>query len=52
MTNNKEFDLIMHDITSGLTGDPNDDMPYLNEQCEKNTVITNLEKRLLGLVVV
>ena len=35
MENNKEFDLIMHDITSGLTGDPNVDIPYLNEQCEK-----------------
>ena len=35
MANNKEFDLIMHDITSGLTGDPNVDMSYLNEQCEK-----------------
>jgi tetratricopeptide (TPR) repeat protein len=31
---NKEFDRIMHDITSGLTGDPKNDVPYLMEQCE------------------
>ena len=29
------FDEIMMEITSGLTGDREHDLPYLQEQCEK-----------------
>ena len=29
------FDEIMMEITSGLTGDGEHDLPYLQEQCEK-----------------
>ena len=34
MANNNEFDQIMHEITSGLTGDSKADLAYLNEKCE------------------
>ena len=35
MSANKDFDTIMLEITSGLTGDHEKDIPYLMEQCEK-----------------
>ena len=34
MAGNSEFDRIMHEITSGLTGDAKADMAYLQEKCE------------------
>lgn len=34
MTNKDTFDDIMHEITSGLTGDAKTDLAYLKEQCE------------------
>jgi tetratricopeptide (TPR) repeat protein len=35
MSENKEFDAIMREITSGLTGDSEKDIKYLDEQCQK-----------------
>lgn len=35
MSENKDFDSIMREITSGLTGDPNKDIPYLDEKCKE-----------------
>lgn len=35
MSENKDFDSMMREITSGFTGDPTKDMPYLQEKCEK-----------------
>jgi len=35
MTDRKDFDTIMHEITSGLTGDDRKDIEYLNGQIEK-----------------
>ena len=35
MSVNKDFDIIMNEITSGLTGDPQADMKYLDEQSLK-----------------
>lgn len=35
MSNNKDFDVIMREITQGLTGDSEADFKYLKEQCEK-----------------
>jgi len=35
MAENKEFAAIMHEITSGLTGNPEQDMKYLKETSEK-----------------
>ena len=32
---NMDFDSIMREITSGLTGEPEHDIPYLQEQCQK-----------------
>ena len=29
-----DFDTIMREITSGLTGEPEHDIPYLQEQCQ------------------
>lgn len=34
MANNKDFDQLMHEITSGLTGDNKTDLAYLQEKCE------------------
>ena len=34
MTYKDAFDDIMHEITSGLTGDAKTDLAYLKEQCE------------------
>ena len=34
MANKEEFDQIMHQITSGLTGDEKTDLAYLQEQSE------------------
>ena len=35
MSENKDFDAIMREITAGFTGDPTKDMPYLKEKCEE-----------------
>ena len=35
MSENKDFDSMMREITSGFTGDPTKDMPYLQEKCEE-----------------
>lgn len=35
MSENKDFDSIMREITSRLTGDPNKDIPYLDEKCKE-----------------
>lgn len=35
MAENKDFEAIMKEITAGLSGDPETDMKYLDEQGEK-----------------
>lgn len=35
MSDNKDFDSIMREITGGFTGDPASDMKYLQEKCEE-----------------
>lgn len=35
MSDNKDFDAIMREITSGFIGDPSKDMPYLKEKCDE-----------------
>lgn len=35
MSVSDDFDVIMWEITSGLTGDPSKDMPYLKAKCEE-----------------
>ena len=57
MSVNKDFDIIMNEITSGLTGDPQADMKYLDEQSQKykdhpmNTEILRACGRLMAQLI-